>query len=612
MTNRWWLSLAVGLAAGCGQSGQVSSLSGQVAPVPTVAQGLYPRQAVLTFQQTQLFRSLADTPIDWFVDGVAGGDASTTGTISPDGFYRPPSRIGTHTIAANFASGQSASATVVVSNFSGTFTYHNDVARTAQNLHEVALSPETVRPNHFGKLASYPIDGQAYAEPLYVANLSMGSGVFRNVVYVATQHDSVYAFDADGDGSTPLWRKSFINAAAGITTVPFEEIASDDIVPELGITSTPVIDPNTQTLYVVANTKESGQNVHKLHALDLVSGAEKFGGPVVLSASVPGTGDGSQGGMLPFRDDRQLQRSALLLSQNTIYIAFASHSDNPPYHGWVLAYDATTLRQRAAFSATPNGEGGGIWMSGSGPAADANGDIYVICGDGTARPQTQDFGDSFLRLSADLKVLDFFVPYNQKDLDVFNIDLGSGGPLLLPDQPVGPPHLLLSAGKESRIYLLNRDNLGGSQVGTDSGAVQTLAGQIGRFLAGPVYWNNRLYFAAQRDVMKCFSFLNGRLSSTPVSQGSTQFGYPSSTPCVSADGAKNAIVWTLDVSAYASSGPAVLYAYDALDVSRQLYSSKLVPSDQAGPAVKFTVPTVANGKVFVGTATTLEVYGLLP
>ena len=389
------------------------------------------------------------------------------------------------------------SATVYIGTSAGVFTHHNDVARTGQNLTETILTPAVVQMATFGKLATFQTDGIAHAAPLYVANVNIpGTGV-RNVVYVATEHDSVYAFDADGPGGAPIWKTSFINPTAGITSVPNGDTGECcDIQPEIGITGTPVVDPNSRTLYVVGKTKEGPtMYVQRLHALDLATGAEKFGGPVVIAASVPGTGAGAVNGVVAFNALRQNQRTALLLHNGVVYFGFGSHGDVQPYHGWLLGYNASTLQQVFVFNTTPNGEGGGIWQSGGGLTIDTAGNFFFATGDGTfdANLGGINYGNSFLRLSPTGTVVDSFTPHDQSALDANNLDLDAGGMILLPNQPGRHPHLIVSAGKNGSVYMVDRDNMTGYHA-TDQN-VQTLAGAFpfGTPLPGnyssPVYFN---------------------------------------------------------------------------------------------------------------------------
>ena len=591
----------------------------------------------ITVQFTATVSGTTNTAVTWQVNGVPGGN-STVGTISSDGLYTAPAvqpNPSTVTITAVSQADptKSGSATASIAAFPGTFTYRNDTARTGQNRQELALTPATVNATRFGKVFSYPVDGQVYAQPLYVPNVPIpGQGVL-NVVYVATEHDSVYALDADRRVSAPLWKTSFINPAAGITPFSSLDVESEDVGPEIGITGTPVIDPNTKTLYVVASTKEpvpvNPTFVQRLHALDITTGAEKFGGPMVIQASVRGTGAGSDGqGNVPFNSLRQNQRPALLLSRGVVYIAWGAFSDTDPYHGWVLGYDAATLRQVAVFNATPNGTRGGIWQSGGGLSADSSGNIYAITGNGTFDQDTEgvscpiplvrcDFGDTFLKLSptgpAGLTLTDFFSPFNQAFLEEEDLDLGSTAALLLPDQPGPHPHLVLGGSKEGKLYLVDRDNMGHFRSTDDNQIVQSFfVSPLGIF-STPAFWENNIYFAGRADVLKAFRLSGGLFSTTPTSQSTALFEFPGATPAVSSNGSTNGIVWALDTNGFAARNPAILYAFDATDLSRELYNSNAAGSrDLAGPAVKFTVPTVANGRVYVGTQTELTVYGLLP
>jgi len=417
--------------------------------------------------------------VTWTVDGIGGGN-STVGTISSTGLYTPPPTAGRHLIVASSTANptQTDTAAVTVTTYPGTHTFQNDNGHTGQNRQENVLTTGNVNQSQFGLLSSYAVDGQVYAQPLYVAGVNMGSRHRRrnihNVVYVATEHDSVYAFDADNLSSPPLWQVSFIDPSAGITTVPSSDVQSSEFYPyEIGITSTPVIDQSSDTLYVVPYTKENGQYVYRLHALDIRSGAEKFGGPVVISAAVPGTGNGSSGGILPLNDIRQGQRPGLLLVNGVVYIAFASgHGDVEPWHGWLLGYNAQTLEQVAVFNTTPNGGAGGIWGAGGGFAADSLGDLFLVTGNGTFDVNNggAEYGDSFVKLTTNsgaLTVADYFAPFSAAMLSMSDLDLSSGGVTLLPDQPTSPSHLLIGGGKQGILYLVNRDNMGQFNQSTD-------------------------------------------------------------------------------------------------------------------------------------------------
>jgi hypothetical protein len=505
-------------------------------------------------------------------------------------------------------------------------TAHNDNARTGLNSAETALTPANVNATNFGRIFTLAVDGHVYAQPLVATNVTIpGKGV-HNVLYVATEHDSVYAFDADnhsGPNAAPLWQVSFIDPAAGVTTVSSADVSCGDLVPEIGITSTPVIDEAGGTLYVEAKTKETSGNtttiVHRLHALDLSTGAEKFGGPVVIQGSVPGTGDGNDGaGHVPFNPLRQMNRPGLLLSQGVVYMGYASHCDNGPYHGWVIGFDAATLASNSVFNATPNGGLGGIWHAGGGLAADTNGSIYAITGNGTFDgPTSGDYGDSFLRLANTngLAVADYFTPYNQAYLSSVDADLGSGGPLLLPDAAGNAvhPHLLVGSGKEGTIYLVDRDNMGQYNPVNNNQIVDELVSAIGGAFSTPAWFDGRIYYLGAGDFLKAFAVTNAAIGPSPDSQSSVYVGWPGSTPSISANGTSNAIVWVIDSSAAEGSGPAVLHAFAATNVARELYNSTQAENgtrDNPGPAVKFTVPTVANGKVYVGAQYAVTVFGL--
>ena len=579
-----------------------------------------PQVAVLTRTQTQLF-SAPGGSIVWSVDGVAGGSA-TSGTITTAGLYTPPSVVGTHTVTAN-VSGQPqlASATVYVTGHPGTFTYHNDNLRTGQNPNEIALTPDKVNSTTFGKLFSYSLDGAAYASPLYVADLNIPGVGFRNVVYVATEHNTLYAFDADGLSAAPLWRVSFVNPAGNVTPVPANDTGECcDIAPEIGITGTPVIDPGTGTLYVVAKTKEgNGGNaryVQRLHAVDIRTGAEKFGGPVEIQASVPGTGTGTQGGQVAFNPLRENQRPALLLNNGVVYLAFGSHGDQQPYHGWLLGYNATTLQRVLVFNTSPNGTGAGVWMSNAGPAADVAGNIYIATANGTFDNSLANYGDSFVKLHPNGTVLDYFTPKNESVLEADNADLASGGVLLLPDQPGAHPHLLVHAGKNETIYLIDRDAMGHFDP-NDDGAVQVLENifpfgtpEPGNYSA-PVYFNGTVYFSPVSDTVQAFRLTNGQLSTSPTSQSAAVYGYPGGTLAISANSGTAGILWAIERTG--AGVPGVLRAYNPANLAQELYHSNQAGTrDALDEAVKFSVPLVANGKVFVGSIGRLTVYGLLP
>ena len=582
-----------------------------------------PQVTALTFTRTQQFTSSV-SPVTWSVDGVTGGSTGS-GTITTSGLYTPPNTLGTHIVTATtLDQSQSGNSTVYVSGFDGKLTHHNDNFRTGQNLNETVLTPANVNPATFGKLFTYPIDGASHASPLYVANLNIPGQGFHNVVFVATEHNSVYAYDAGGLSSIPLWQASFINPAAGVTTVPANNTGECcDIAPEIGITSTPVIDPVSGTLYVVAKTMEVvGGNTNyrqKLHALDITTGAEKFGGPVLIQATVPGVGNGSVGGQLPLDSLRENQRPALLLVNGAVYIGFASHGDINPWHGWVLGYSASTLQQTMAFCATPNSYGGGVWLSGAGPSADSSGSIYFMTANGPFNANTsgRDYSDSFLKLNPSGTVLDYFTPHSQAQMESQNADLASSGPMLLPDQPGNFPHLMIGAGKDQAIYLINRDNMGHYNANNDNQIVQSLPNifpngtpEPGNYSA-PVYYNSAVYFSPVADTVKAFTLSNGLLSTAPTSQSPEVYAYPGGIIAVSANGATAGILWA--VQRNGTSTPGTLRAYDPANLSTEFYNSNQAGTrDTLDYAAKFSVPLIANGKVFVTSISQLTVYGLLP
>jgi hypothetical protein len=573
----------------------------------------------------------------WKVDGIAGGSA-TVGTITGDGMYTAPSAGGVHTVAAFSASDNTKtdSSTVAVTDLPGVFTYHNNLARDGTNTREFALNTTTVAAATFGKLSSCSVDGEVYPQPLWVPNVSL-NGVKHNTVFAATAHDSVYAFDADASPCSQLWQASLLDSAHGATvgetSVPNADAGgTTDILPEIGIIGTPVIDASTNILYVVSQSEGPiGTFHHRLHALDLVTGNEKLGGPVNISGSVVGAGYDSSGATVSFNPGTELQRAGLALVNGVVYITWASHGDTDPYHGWIIGYNTSDLSQAGIYNITADGQRGGIWMSGGAPAADSANAIYLSTGNGTydhdstVTPNT-DLGDSVMKLTtvSGVSLSDWFSPFNQSDLEDTDRDLGSGGVVLLPDQSSGPAHLLVTGGKEGKLYLINRDSMGhfcmSCSSGTgDTNVVQSFSATT-RFFDTPAFWQGGLYVAGTSDKLIVFTLnpTNGTFGTSPSSQSSTTFQFPGSTPSISSQDSSNGIVWAIDSSSYGppenSAGPAVLHAYDATNLASELWNSSQAPNnrDVAGPAVKFTVPTVANGKVYIGTKNTVEVYGLLP
>ncbi len=496
----------------------------------------------------------------------------------------------------------SVSATPAVTAATGVFTFHNDNARTGLNPQEIVLTKANVNVSSFGRKFSYPVDGVVLAQPLYLSGVNVpGQGTF-DVVYVATAHDSVYAFDAKGASSGALWKTSFLGGANNATTVPQADVGST-IYPEVGITSTPVIDPSSNTIYVEAITKENGNYVHRLHALGVTDGKEKAGSPVVISGS---------SGTLTFDPEIELQRPGLLLVNGKIYLAFGSQGDNGPYHGWVFAYDAASLAQTGAWCVTPDSNGGAIWMSGGGPAADSNSDIYVLTANGgfNAPSGGKSYSDSFVKLAPNLSVLDYFTPFDENNLALTDTDMGSVGPLLLPDQPGAHPHLVVGSGKSGTIYLVDRDNMGHFNQTGNGQIVQMLANAVGigtedLNFSSPAYWNGNIYFVGANDSLKAFSLTNGQLAL--AGKDTALYDFRGATPAVSSNGANDAIVWTIQ----RSGDNATLRANDAGNVAVELYNSNQnVGRDGLDFTEQFAVPTVFNGRVYVGTKKNLVVYGL--
>ena len=623
-----------------------------------------PKRAAITKWQTQTFTATVtganNTAVTWQVDTIPNGNA-TVGTIDSNGKYTPPATVGAHTITvvSNADVSKSAAASIGVTDLRGVFTYHNDASRAGVNAQEHALTNSNVTTATFGKLFSCVVDAAIYAQPLWGANLTISGGT-HNVVFVATQHNTVYAIDADASPCTTYWQ----TGASGVNSlVPPGEtwVTSADesgcalVIPDIGILGTPVIDPGTGTIYLVTNTKTtSGAPFHqRLHALAIATGNEKFGGPTEIRAVVSGTGAGSSGGQVSFDPMLNSQRPALLLQSGHVFISWASYCDFGPYHGWLMSYNAASLLQEAVFNVSPNSFAGGIWMSGNGPAADSSGNIYLATGNGTWNG-TDAFGDSILKFQAltatptNLTVLDYFTPHEQSSLDVNDQDLGSGGVMLLPDPSgiSGHPHLLVEAGKSGNIYLVDRDNMGhfcSTCTTSDTQIVQDVSGALTGLWGSPAYWNGTMYLGetdatANLKYLKAFSFSAtgpNFLSTSPTSTTANTYTYtyPGPTTSISTDGSAHAIVWAIDSSAFGTTegitraaGPAILHAFDANNLATELWNSSqaLGNRDTAGNSVKFTVPTVANGKVYIGTrgkddtlgnGTTfgeIDVYGLLP
>ncbi|HSY97000.1 MAG TPA: PQQ-binding-like beta-propeller repeat protein [Steroidobacteraceae bacterium] len=497
-------------------------------------------------------------------------------------------------------------------------TYKNDLSRTGQNLTESILTLANVNSAGFGLLRNLMVDGKVDAQPLYVSRLSV-SGSAHNVVYVATEHDSVYAFDAD-TGSV-LWQASLL--ASGETLS--DTHGCSQVVPEIGITSTPVIDRGAGahgTLYVVAMSKDATSAYHqRLHALDLVTGAELLKGPAEIAATSPT----AAGGTSTFNPGQYEERAALLLLNGILYTSWTSHCDGAPYYGWIIAYSASTLSRTAVLNVAPNsgGTGPAIWMSGGGPAADSAGNIYLLTANGVFEtaldangfPKNQDFGNSFLKLSTaggSLSVVDFFTMYNEVAESAADEDLGSGGVMLLPDLTDTSNtvrHLVIGAGKDGNIYVVNRDAMGKFNSSGNGQIWQQVSGAlVGGVFSTPAYFNGTVYYGNVGDTLKAFTVSGAKLTAATQSQSATLFSFPGTAPAVSANGTSAAIVW-----AHENSNPAVLHAFDAANLQHELYNSNQAAGnrDQFGGGNKFITPTIADGKVIVGTTNSVAVFGLL-
>jgi hypothetical protein len=502
-------------------------------------------------------------------------------------------------------------------------TYHNDNARTGQNLYEQTLTLSNVNSSSFGKLLNLPVDGKVDGQPLIKTQLSIPGKGIHNVLYAVTEHDSVYAFDADNGAI--LWNLSMLEGSE----TPSDTRSCGQVTPEIGITSTPVIDPSAGpngVIYLVAMSKDtSGNYFQRIHALDLTTGAEEFGGPVTVATTVSGTGAGSSNGQLPFVAKQYKERAGLLLLNGVVYTTWASHCDIPSYTGWIISYAVNAqnlLVQNSVLNVTPNGSDGAIWMAGAGPAVDSSGNIYFLDANGTfdtattgGFPSSGDYGNAFVKLSTSvgLHVADYFTMSNTGSESSGDVDLGSGGALVLPDMVDvngTTRYLAVGAGKDSNIYLVDRDNMGKyNPTANNANAYQTLAGALpGGEYAMPAYFNNTLYYGGVSAPLKAFAFSLARLVTTPSSSSTESFGYPGTTPSISANGSSNAIVWAVE-----NSSNGVLHAYNASNLGSELYNSNQASKDRDNfQDNKFITPTIANGKVYVGTPNSVVVFGLLP
>jgi hypothetical protein len=540
---------------------------------------------------------------------VAGDSGDTFDVVVSNSAGSVTSNVATLTVKA--ATTPAASVDVV--------TYHYDNLRTGQNVNETTLTHANVNSSKFGKLGSFSVDGKVDGQPLYLSDVAIPGKGTKNVLYVVTEHDSIYAFDADsvnGSSSTVLWKASALKSG---------ESSSDDrgcgqVTPEIGITSTPVIDRSRNAIYVVSVSKDgNGNYFHRIHALNLTTGSELMGGPTTISATYPGSGASSSNGNVVFEANAYNERAGLLEIGGTIYTSWGSHCDAGSYTSWVMSYSADTLHQTSVLNLVPNGNEGGIWMSGTAPAADASGNIYLIVGNGdfdtslngSGFPANGNCGNCYVKLSSSLKLLDYFTPQNTVSESGADTDFGSGGPLLLPDLKDAngnTRHLAVGSGKDSIIYVVDRDNMGKFNSGSDN-IYQQLNGQLGGGMwAKPSYFNGTVYYGAVNDVVRAFHIASGKLSTPPTSQGAHQFGYPGTSPSISANGTSNGIVWAVE-----NASPAVLHAYDATNVGSELYNSNQASNGRDNfSGNKYITPVVVNGKVYVATPNSVVVFGLLP
>lgn len=621
-----------------------------------------PDRAGLTGGQRLNFTATTSdsTAVTWSVAPAGGSFSATTSSSGQQVTLTAPQAAGVYTITATSAieATQSSSVQIGVTDLPGMYTYHNDLARDGANQQEYALTPSDVNSSSFGKLFSCIVDGAVYAQPLWVANVEV-NGARHNVVYVATEHDSLYAFDADAGPCQTLWQVSLIDVSHGgtgdETTVPAGPSGYlvgkgyGDLTPEVGVTGTPVIDPASNTLYVVSKSMNAAGTLfhQRLHAIDITSGAERPGSPVSIAATYPGTAAG--GSAVTFSARMEDQRPGLALYAGTVYIAWGSHEDALPYYGWMIGYtyDGAAFTEVSAYNSTPNTGEGGIWMSGAAPAIDGQGRLYILTGNGAfdaASPTVpdNDYGDSLVQLSSTLQVIGYFTPSDEQSDESFNNDFGSGGPTVLADLPAGSPvtHLAIAGGKDGNLYVYNRDALGGfgdgnawqeTAVGTEGNLDTATPGVL--FSVGAI-WNDYYYLAGAGGPLQEYQLDPATAKLSLAATGSSPSGgflFPGATPSISADGDTNGVVWVLDNSQYCTRaspgcGPAVLHAYNATNVAEELWSSAESSTDQAGNAVKFTVPTIANGKVYIGTrgnntggeygstsrSGELDVYGLKP
>jgi hypothetical protein len=620
--------VVVSNAAGSVTSQQVTLTVNVGSAAPTI--GTQPANQTVTAGQAATFSVVATgtAPLSyqWQMNGSSISGATVASYTTPVTTTANSGQQFRVTVTNAFGNVTSNTATLTVNASTGgsaidVVTYHYDNMRTGQNVNEMTLTPANVTVSTFGKLGEFAVDGLVDAQPLLLSNLAIPGGGSKNVVYVVTEHDSIYAFDADSitaSGGTALWHVSAL--LSGETTS--DDRSCTQVTPEIGITSTPVIDRSRNAIYVVAMSKDSTGSYHqRIHALDLTTGNELFGGPVDVQASYPGTGDNSSGGSVVFDPKQYKERASLLELNGTIYTMWSSHCDHRPYTSWIISYNADTLAQTNILNLVPNGSEGAIWMSGAAPAADASGNIYMIVANGDfdttlnsqGFPTNGDCGNCFAKITSTvpLTLLDYFTPLNTVSESDSDTDFGSGGELLLPDVVDGngnTRHLAVGSGKDANIYVVDRDNMGKFS-GTADNIYQLITGQLsGGVYSKPSYFNGTVYYGANGDAVKAFPIVNGQLATFPSSRSGHTFGYPGATPSISASGTTNGIVWVVE-----NSSPAVLHAYDATNLSNELYNSTQASGGKDNfSSNKFITPMVANGRVYVGTQNSVAVFGLLP